>query len=90
MAEASVRLVNALGLHARAAAQLVRVATPFRCDIIIEREDSGLAANARSILSLLFLAAGCGTTVRIICTGEDADQALRAVCSLVENGFGEL
>ena len=90
MREAEVKVVNPLGLHARAAAQLVRLATRFRSRIILYRNDNGGTANAKSILSLLALAVSRGTVVRIQVDGHDEDEAINAVELMFGNGFGEL
>lgn len=90
MHEGTLRIVNPLGLHARAAAQLVRLAGTFRSKIILKRTDSGFFADAKSILSVLTLAASMGTEVLLTVEGADADEAFTAVYGLIENGFGEL
>jgi len=89
MYERSVTVVNRLGLHARAAAELVRAATAFHSGLRVERADGGGSADAKSILSVLALAAACGTQLRVVCTGPDEREAVEAVCALVESGFGE-
>ena len=83
-------IVNPLGLHARAAAQLVRLAGQFRSKIILKRTDSGFFADAKSILSVLTLAASMGTELSLTVEGADAQEAYAAVYSLIESGFGEL
>ncbi|HUR97118.1 MAG TPA: HPr family phosphocarrier protein [Pyrinomonadaceae bacterium] len=90
MLEGSVKVVNPLGLHARAAAQLVRVAGQFRSDITLRREDSAASANAKSILSLLALAAPIGTELSIQANGPDEREGLAAVTALFAGGFGEI
>ena len=90
MVEGTVTIVNPLGLHARAAAQLVRLSGTFKSRIIIEREDSGVFADAKSILSVLTLAAGLGTTLGLRVEGEDAEDAFAAVAALFAAGFGEI
>ena len=90
MLEGSVNVVNQLGLHARAAAQLVRVAGKFRSRITLRRTDSDTSANAKSILSLLALAAPVGTQLLIEADGHDEDEALRSVMDLFAGGFGEI
>ena len=89
MPDATVRVVNALGLHARAAAQLVKLAGKFQSTITIARVDSDVSANARSILGILTLAASFGSELNINVTGKDEDEALQAVSELFEKGFGE-
>lgn len=75
-------------MHARPAATLVRVANGFPCDVLVERD--GRRANAKSVMSLLTLAASCGTRLRVICDGEGAPEALAAVTNLFHRGFDEL
>ena len=83
-------IVNSLGLHARAAAQLVRLAAKFRCRITLVRDDTGLTANAKSILSVLHLAASFGTSMHVTADGEDETEAMAAIEKLFEDGFGEI
>ena len=90
MLEGSVKVVNPLGLHARAAAQLVRVAGQFSSRITLRREDSDASANAKSILSLLALAAPIGTQLMIAADGVDENEAFAAVMALFADGFGEI
>ncbi len=90
MVSRSVPIVNALGLHARAAAQLVRLAAGFACTITIVREDLGIEANAKSILSVLHLAAPLGTEITLIADGADEEEAVSAIEALFRKGFGEL
>ena len=89
MLERQVTVINRLGLHARAAAKLVRTAGAFRSSVRLERADGGGAADAKSILSVLVLAAARGTELRVVATGADEREALEAVCQLFEQGFGE-
>ncbi len=90
MLETRVRLVNPLGLHARAAAMLVRCASQFSSEIMLCRLPSGDRANARSILDLLALGASFGTTIHITADGEDEVKALEEIGRLLETGFGEI
>jgi phosphocarrier protein HPr len=89
MVEQTVTVVNKLGLHARAAAQLVRAANRFQCSVRLERIDGSASADAKSILSVLMLAAAGGTELRAIAEGRDERGAITALSSLFENGFGE-
>ena len=84
-----IRVINLLGLHARAAAQLVRLANTFKSEISIARTDNGTAADAKSILSVLNLAAAMGTELLIEADGEDAPSAIEAITQLFANRFGE-
>jgi phosphocarrier protein HPr len=90
MREGTVTVVNPLGLHARAAAQLVKLAGTFRSRIIISRTEGDVFADAKSILSVLTLAASLGTLLRLRVEGEDASDAFDEICSLFEKGFGEI
>lgn len=78
---------NKLGLHARPSAQLTQTASRFRADIHITR--NGRRVNAKSIMGVMMLAAGQGTTVTVEAEGDDADQALEAIGQLIADGFGE-
>jgi phosphocarrier protein HPr len=89
MVECEVRVVNRLGLHARAAAKLVRTASGFRSAVRLERADRGGSADAKSILSVLVLAAARGTELRVSAEGADERAALDAVRELISSGFGE-
>ena len=89
MVECEVRVVNRLGLHARAAAKLVRTASGFRSAVRLERADRAGAADAKSILSVLVLAASRGTGLKVTAEGADERAALEAVRELISNGFGE-
>jgi phosphocarrier protein HPr len=89
MVECEVRVVNRLGLHARAAAKLVRAASGFESAVRIERADRAGAADAKSILSVLVLAAARGTDLRVTAEGADEREALEAVKGLFTSGFGE-
>ena len=89
MIERLVRVTNRLGLHARAAALLVRTANKFQSALRLERVDKTAAADAKSILSVLMLAAARGTELRAIAEGTDEREAMAAVCMLFQSGFGE-
>lgn len=89
MIERQVRITNRLGLHARAAARLVRTATVYESALRLERVDGGASADAKSILSVLLLAASCGTVLRATAEGVDEAEAMRALCALIASGFGE-
>lgn len=90
MLEDKVRIVNQLGLHARAAAQLVHLANRFKSTIKIQRTDNKGMADAKSILSVLTLAATMGTELTIFVEGTDETSALAAVKEIIEKGFGEM
>ncbi|OGA67085.1 MAG: phosphocarrier protein HPr [Betaproteobacteria bacterium RIFCSPLOWO2_12_FULL_68_20] len=87
MASAQAEIVNKLGLHARAAARLTNVASGFEADIWLTRNERRV--NAKSIMGVMMLAAGKGTTVLIEAEGADADQAIAALLALISDRFGE-
>lgn len=78
---------NKLGLHARAAALLVKTANRFVSDIIIEKDS--LEVNGKSIMGILMLAAAKGSKVTLRAEGKDALQAIQTLGKLIENKFGE-
>jgi len=90
MLEASFTVLNPLGLHARAAAQLVRLASGFKRKILLSRPYTNAFADAKSILSILTLAASMGTVLFLKVEGEDERDALEAVDRLFGEGFGEI
>jgi phosphocarrier protein HPr len=83
-------IINRLGLHARAAAQLVRLASGFQSKIRLTRADNAVIADAKSILSVLTLAASKGVDLEIDVEGSDEQAAFEAVQEIFQNGFGEL
>lgn len=83
-------VVNRLGLHARAAAQLVRLAGGFESRVRLFRTDNRVVADAKSILSVLTLAASQGVELEVEADGSDEQAALAAVEELFRNGFGEI
>ena len=89
MLESGVRIVNQLGLHARAAAKLVKTAEKFDSKIIITNEESNVSVDAKSILNLLTLCASQGTELKIKTDGADEQKALNGVIEVIEHGFGE-
>ena len=82
-----VSVLNRYGIHARPAALLVKAATRFRCEILIEK--NGVQVNAKSIMGLLTLEGNHGAKLRILATGADAAEALAAVAELFEKKFFE-
>lgn len=80
-------IVNRLGLHARAAAQLVQTANRFSSDVMIEKD--GNEVNGKSIMGLLMLAAPQGSRVKVTVSGEDAEDAIEIIGTLINDGFGE-
>jgi phosphocarrier protein len=87
MIRQSVTIINKLGLHARAAAKFVRLASQFSCDIKLARHSTEI--NAKSILGVMMLAAAKGTELDIIVDGADETQALTALEDLINNKFDE-
>ena len=87
MVERSVQVINRNGLHARPAAEIVKAAARFRSDITIVRED--LEVNGKSIMGVMMLAAEFGSTILLRANGPDAQEAVSALATLVENRFGE-
>ena len=87
MPSIDAEIVNKLGLHARAAAKLTHVASSFQSEIWISR--SGRRVNAKSIMGVMMLAAGKGSSVLIEANGTDADAALKALQDLIASKFGE-
>jgi phosphocarrier protein len=87
MHSVSAEIVNKLGLHARAAAKLTHLAGNYQCEIWLSR--SGRRVNAKSIMGVMMLAAGKGTSVLIEAEGADAAQALAALTKLIAEKFGE-
>ncbi len=85
--ERTFLIVNTLGLHARAAAQLVQAANRYRSEIHVEKD--GMQVNGKSIMGVLTLAAAKGSSITVSCEGEDAEPAMRALAQIIENGFGE-
>jgi phosphocarrier protein HPr len=88
VAEREAKIVNLLGMHARPAAQLVRLAATFSSDIFFSKD--GVEVNGKSIMGVMMLAAECGSTIVIRATGADAEQAVQAIAELVATGFGEM
>jgi len=90
VAERRLQVTGRLGLHARAAANLVRVAGRFKSSLTLYRLDGDLEADAKSILSILTLAASRGTELRVVANGVDEEEALDAVVSLFSRDFDEV
>jgi phosphoenolpyruvate-protein phosphotransferase (PTS system enzyme I) len=89
VAERRVQVTGRLGLHARAAANLVRVASQFQSSLTLQRLDGNAEADAKSILSILTLAASRGTDLKIVADGVDEQEALDAVVGLFSRDFDE-
>ena len=87
MPSAEIEIVNKLGLHARASAKLSQLAAQFPCEIFLSR--NGRQINAKSIMGVMMLAAGIGSTVTLETMGEQEDEAMRALTALINDRFGE-
>ncbi|MDQ6993691.1 MAG: HPr family phosphocarrier protein [Mariprofundus sp.] len=87
MSERAIHICNKLGLHARASAKLATEASRFTCEI--ELNLNGINVNCKSIMGIMMLAACKGTDLTVIATGDDAQEALNAIETLVNDRFGE-
>ncbi|MBU3564947.1 HPr family phosphocarrier protein [Polynucleobacter sp. MWH-HuK1] len=87
MPTAEIEIINKLGLHARASAKLSQLAAQFPCEIFLSR--NGRQINAKSIMGVMMLAAGIGSTVILETIGEKEDEALQALTALINDRFGE-
>jgi phosphocarrier protein len=87
MPSIEIKIINKLGLHARASAKLSQLAGEFPCEVYLARD--GRQVNAKSIMGVMMLAAGIGSTVTLETVGEQADEALQAIQELINNRFGE-
>ncbi len=83
----TVEVINERGLHARASAKFVKLAASFDAEVKVSREEN--TVDAQSIMGLMMLAAGPGSTLEIAAEGPDAESALDALCRLVEDRFDE-
>lgn len=87
MIEKTAMIINRLGLHARAAALLVKLSNSFQSEIFIEH--GGNSANTKNIMEVLMLAATQGTTLKVFASGADEQPAMQAVLELIANKFNE-
>ena len=87
MVQSDTTIINNLGLHARASGVLTQTVTPFKSDVWIIR--NGRRVNAKSIMGVMMLAAGIGSTLTIEADGEDEQAALDAVLAVIADKFGE-
>lgn len=85
--ERTVTIANRHGLHARPAAEFVKLAGTFRSDVMVRKDE--LEVNGKSIMGMMMLAAEFGTAITIRATGEDAAVAVEELSSLVSGRFGE-
>ena len=87
MTERSVQIINKNGLHARPAAEIVKVSAKFQSEITLMRD--GMEVNGKSIMGVMMLAAECGATLVLRAVGNDEQAALDALAALIANKFGE-
>lgn len=91
MVERTLLVTARLGLHARAAAKLVRLANGFQSKVLLRRvDDDAVNVDAKSILSVLMLAASCGTRLQASAEGIDEEAAMNAIARLFAESFGEV
>jgi len=87
MPVSEIEIINKLGLHARASAKLSQLAAQFPCEILLSR--NGRQINAKSIMGVMMLAAGMGSSITLETVGEQADEAMQALTHLINDRFGE-
>ena len=87
MVERTVQIANKNGLHARPAAEIVKVSAKFQSEITLVKD--GMEVNGKSIMGVMMLAAECGSSLLLRADGADADAALDALATLIGNKFGE-
>ncbi|MEE8320812.1 MAG: HPr family phosphocarrier protein [Gammaproteobacteria bacterium] len=87
MQRKTITIINKLGLHARAAAKFVQVASGFYCEINIHF--AGKDVSGKSIMGVMMLAAGKGSDIEIIASGADEDEAINSMEQLIQDRFGE-
>jgi phosphocarrier protein len=87
MIKKELKIVNELGIHARPAGMLANTASRFACDIKLLKD--GMEINAKSIMGIMTLAAGCGSVIEVIVKGKDEAEAMKALESLFARKFDE-
>lgn len=87
MLKQDVLIINKLGLHARASAKLTQLASQFPCEVWLSRNARRI--NAKSIMGVMMLAAAKGSTINIETTGEQEQEAMTAIVTLINDYFGE-
>ena len=87
MPKVDIEIINKLGLHARASAKLSQLASEYTCEVFMSK--NGRRINAKSIMGVMMLAAGMGSSVTIETVGEKEDEALKKICELIDDRFGE-
>lgn len=86
-AVAHFKIINQLGLHARAATKLVQLASKFPCEVEVSRDDQ--SANGKSVMGVLLLCGSKGTVIEVRATGERAEECVEAIGQLIASRFGE-
>jgi phosphocarrier protein HPr len=87
MLQKEAQIINKLGLHARASAKLTQLASSFKCEVMLSRNNRRV--NAKSIMGVMMLAAAKGTTIGIETDGADEAEAMQAILNLINDYFGE-
>jgi phosphocarrier protein HPr len=87
MVERTVQIVNKNGLHARPAAEIVKISAKFTSEVTLVKE--GMEVNGKSIMGVMMLAAECGSSLVLRADGVDAGAAIEALATLIANKFGE-
>jgi phosphocarrier protein HPr len=87
MVRAEIEIANKLGLHARASAKLTQIAGSYSSEVWLEKGPRRI--NAKSIMGVMMLAAGKGSTIVVETDGDDEQQALEAILKLIADKFGE-
>ena len=82
-----MEIINELGIHARPAAMFVKLASKFKSEIFVEKDDEKV--NGKSIMGIMMLAAAKGTVIKVTASGPDAKQAVEQILELINNKFGE-
>lgn len=88
MPQKDFTITNKLGIHARPAAQFVKIANTFPCEVTVEKDDDEV--DGKSILGLMMLAAGHGSVIRVSTEGDQADVAMKALGELIARDFEEV
>jgi len=87
MQQQEALIINKLGLHARASAKLTQLASSYKCEVMLSRNNRRV--NAKSIMGVMMLAASKGTTISIETNGENEVEAMQALLDLIGDCFGE-
>lgn len=87
MLQKEAQIINKLGLHARASAKLTQLASSFKCEVMLSRNNRRV--NAKSIMGVMMLAAAKGATINIETNGADETEAMQAILALINDYFGE-